>query len=102
MERLGTLLPGFVRRAAADEEVALIFLEKFWPRMVGLELARKTRPLALTKRTLLIAVPDEGWKGELSSLRGMFLDAVNAYWGANLVERINFRVHPKHVGEAQT
>ena len=92
MESLSTFLPGFLRRIASDNGIALIFLQELWPQIVGKEMAAHSRPLSLGKKTLLISVPSEVWQNELTELTSTLLGNINNYWQLSLVERITFTV----------
>ena len=45
MRVVGPLFLPWVQEVIRDEEVAVIFLEEFWPRIVGDQLAKSTVPL---------------------------------------------------------
>ncbi len=92
MESLSKFLPGFLRRIASDNGIALIFLQELWPQIVGKEMAAHSRPLSLGKKTLLISVPSEVWQNELTELTSTLLGNINNYWQLSLVERITFTV----------
>jgi predicted nucleic acid-binding Zn ribbon protein len=94
MKQLGPLLAEFLQKAARDEEVALIFLKEFWPRIVGPELADHTRPLELRRRRLVLGVTGESWRRELLGVSGTMVQSINRFWNAVLVERISLEIHP--------
>lgn len=54
-----------MQEAIRDEEVAVIFLKEFWPRIVSDGLAKSTAPLRLRKRTLEIGVTGREWERAL-------------------------------------
>ncbi len=92
MKSVGSVLSHFLDRIASDEEIALIFLSELWPQIVGMDLASKSRPLALRNKRLLLTVPSEIWATELKQLRKMLVHAVNKHWNLGLIEKIDFEV----------
>lgn len=93
MKNLSTILPEVLQRIASDNDIALIFLKELWPQIVGKEMAANSRPLSLGKKKLLVAVPSEVWRHELTVLAATFLSNINHYWRLPLVERIKFTVN---------
>jgi predicted nucleic acid-binding Zn ribbon protein len=93
MKQLSPLLADFLRQAAKDEQVALIFLTEFWPRIVGPELASHTCPLRLKKKHLLLGVAGEQWRRELSAVSFTITQSINRFWNTDLVERISLQLH---------
>jgi hypothetical protein len=94
MKPVTSFLPAFVREAAKDETAAFLCLSEFWPRIVGEELARKTSPLQLNRKHLVLGVATESWRSELAEIRAMLIHSINGFWRRELVERITFTVHP--------
>jgi predicted nucleic acid-binding Zn ribbon protein len=93
MKPVGALLGEFLREVAKDEEVALIFLREMWPRIVGPELARETRPVALSKKSLVVAAATESWQKEVTRIRRLLVESINRFWAVRLVERIRVKTH---------
>ncbi|MEE8349698.1 MAG: DUF721 domain-containing protein [Acidobacteriota bacterium] len=94
MESFNTFLPDFLRQSASDNDIAIIFLAELWPQIVGAEMAANSRPLSLNGKSLLVAVPSEVWKNELTEFETTFLNNINRYWRLSLVEHIKFTVNP--------
>ena len=68
MRIVGPIFLPWVQKVVRDEEVAVIFLKEFWPRIAEDGLANSTVPLRLRKRTLEVGVSGREWK---QVLRGM-------------------------------
>ena len=68
MKAVGPLFLPWVQEVIRDEEVAVIFLKEFWPRIVGDGLAKSTAPLRLRKRTLEIGVSGREWEQVLQGM----------------------------------
>ncbi len=94
MKEVGSLLAAFLQEAARNDDVAVVFLGELWPRIVGEDLARATRPLELTRKKLVLGVVDAQWRRELLPMRGLLVESVNRFWKAPLIERITLRIHP--------
>ncbi len=91
MKPLASLLPDLFRQYAADgpwpEQVAA----GLWKEIVGEHLARRTRPVKITRSKLVVLVPSSAWKRQLSSLRGEIVSRLNQVLGAGIT-RVEFRI----------
>ena len=91
MKPLASLLPDLFRQYAADgpwpEQVAAAL----WKEIVGEHLARRTRPVKITRSKLVVLVPSSTWKRQLSSLRGEIVSRLNQVLGAGIT-RVEFRI----------
>ena len=95
MRVVGPLFLPWVQEVIRDEEVAVIFLKEFWPRIVGDGLAKSTTPLRLRKRTLGIGVSGREWERVLQGMAQPLMSKVNEFWNRSLVRRLDFQVvHP--------
>ncbi len=92
MRVVGPLSLPWVREAIRDEEVAVIFLKEFWPRIVGDQLATSTAPLRLRKRTLEIGVSGREWERVLQGMARPLMSKVNEFWIWSLVRRLDFQM----------
>ena len=92
MKTVGPLFLPWLQEAIRDEEVAVIFLKEFWPRIVGEQLAKSTAPLRLRKRTLEIRVSGREWERVLRGMAGPLMSKINEFWNRSLVYRLDFQV----------
>ena len=99
MRVVGPLFLPWVQEAIRDEEVAVIFLKEFWPRIVGEELAKSTVPLRLRKRTLEIGVSGREWEQVLRGMTQPLMTKVNEFWDRSLVRRLDFQVVQPWMGD---
>ena len=97
MQNLTSLFPGLLRKASADPQVVLIFMQQLWPHLAGAELARKCSPQSLKSKTLFIRVHDPTWERELQSpqIQQLLLGRIHAFWNQRIIERIVPESHPK-------
>jgi hypothetical protein len=93
MRRISSLLPGLLESLQENDEASLAFLVEFWPEIVGKELAERVKPLSLRGGCLVLEVPSEVWKNQLTDLRRMICSAVNDFWGTKRVEKIRLQSH---------
>ncbi|MFN8006620.1 MAG: DUF721 domain-containing protein [Terriglobia bacterium] len=63
-----------------------------WNQVVGEALSKKTRPLRLSRSTLIIEVPSQAWQKELHLLRHDIIAKLNEQAGCRLIHNIEFRV----------
>jgi predicted nucleic acid-binding Zn ribbon protein len=90
MERAARLLSKtrlpHARLAAED------LAEAIWPAAVGPRLARRTGPVALYGRRMVVDVEDAMWQKQLVTMSGQILTKLQAIAGPGLIESIEFRV----------
>ena len=91
MKPLASLFPDLFRQYAADgpwpEQVAAAL----WKEIVGEHLARRTRPVKITRSKLVVLVPSSTWKRQLSSLRREIVSRLNQVLGTGIT-RVEFRI----------
>ena len=99
MRTVGSLFLPWLQEIVRDQEVAVIFLREFWPRIVGAPLAASTDPLRLRGRILEIGVPDSEWVVVLRDMTPTLISKVNGFWSMPLVRGLRFRVLHRHPGD---
>ena len=92
MRMVGPLFLAWVQETIRDEEVAVIFLKEFWPRIVGDGLAKSTALLGLRKHTLEIGVSGREWERVLRGMAQPLRSKVNDFWNRSLIRKPAFRV----------
>ena len=92
MRMVGPLFLPWLQEVVRDEEVAVIFLKEFWPRIVGGRMAKSTAPLRLRRRTLEIGVSGREWERVLREMARPLMAKVNEFWSRSLVYRLDFQV----------
>jgi hypothetical protein len=101
MDDLFKALPKLLRAAGESDEVLEAAAFAAWRRVAGETLRGSAVPFRLYHKTLVIAVPDAGWRKQLEALSPQLLFRLNSLFGQALVTYIEFRVDPKTVGEAR-
>lgn len=91
MKPLASLLPDLFRQYGTDgpwlEQVAAAL----WKEIVGEHLARRTRPVEISRSRLVVLVPSSGWKRQLRALRGEIVSRLNRALGTEIT-RVAFRI----------
>ena len=77
-----------------------------WPQAVGRRIASRARAVALADSTLIVEVEDEGWQGQLSTLRSQILARLKEVLGKEIVADMDLRVRiprrlPQRAEQAQ-
>ena len=91
MRVVGPLFLPWVQEVIRDEEVAVIFLKEFWPRIVADGLAQSTAPLRLRNRTLEIGVSGRDWERVLQGMARPLM-SINEFWNRPQVRWLDFQV----------
>ena len=91
MKPIASLLPDLFRQYGTDgpwlEQVAAAL----WKEIVGDHLARRTRPVEISRSRLVVLVPSSAWKRQLRALRGEIVRRLNQALGTDLT-RVVFRI----------
>ena len=91
MKPLATLFPDLFRQYGAGgpwpEQVAAAL----WKEIVGEQLARRTRPVKISRSRLVVLVPSSTWKRQLGALRREIVSRLNRVLGSDIA-RVEFRI----------
>ena len=85
-ELLKQVLPAGARERVYSVEL----IHKRWAEVVGVELARRSEPEALSEGVLTVRVIDPVWGKMIYKLQDRIIPALNRAVGSSLVRRINF------------
>ncbi|GAC1498848.1 MAG: hypothetical protein NVS1B14_02030 [Vulcanimicrobiaceae bacterium] len=86
-EATGAWKPGLDRHADP-----LLALSVAWPKIVGVDIAQHSRPLAIETDTLLVATRSSAWTQQLSFLAERVLASIAEHARVQGIKRIRFRV----------
>jgi hypothetical protein len=95
MQSIIKLLPALLRLSQNNDEMCESAVFAAWRATVGEALARVTRPLHLTRKTLAVAVIDDTWKKQLGQMSGQILFKLNTILGSALVTGLEFQIDPE-------
>ena len=90
MESLLKTLPAIMKAAGDSSEVAEAACFVAWKQIAGEGLRGNAIPVALTDRTLTVAVADAAWQKQMTSLSGQLLFRLNSMLGQPVVTSLNF------------
>ena len=85
-ELLKQVLPAPARERVYSVEL----IHKRWADVVGVELARRSEPEALSQGVLTVRVTDPVWGKMIYKLQDRIIPTLNRAVGSSLVRRINF------------
>ena len=68
------------------------FAEAVWPAAVGQRLARRTGPVKLYGRMLVVDVEDVIWQKQLTTMSGQILTKLQLISGPGMIDSLEFRI----------
>jgi hypothetical protein len=92
LDAVSTVLSGLARRLGLETKLFEFRLKREWGHIVGEHLATHTRPDSIRFKKLYLLVPNSVWLQQLSFLKPMLLEKVNAAAGKPMVAEIVLRI----------
>ena len=89
-KRLGSLIDGILGRMGLASTLDGWRVVNAWPDIVGDKVARVSKPIRYEDNTLLVSVPDAGWRQELHLQIDMILEKIHELPGGKVVKNIRF------------
>ena len=83
-----SLISQFRRSPNWDDQLDLELIQRFWPDLVGDQLAAATKITALHGSTVVLNVPDLIWRKQLMSMKQQLLQKLNQLWGGRKITEI--------------
>jgi predicted nucleic acid-binding Zn ribbon protein len=83
-----SLIAHFRRSPNWDNQLDLELIQRFWPDLVGDQLAAATRITAIHGSTVVLNVPDLIWRKQLIRMKRQLLQKVNEPWGGRKITEI--------------
>jgi predicted nucleic acid-binding Zn ribbon protein len=83
-----SLIAQFRRSPNWNSQLDVELLQRFWPDLVGGQLAAATKVTAIHGATLVLNVPDRIWRKELLRMKGQLLKKINEPWGGRTITEI--------------
>lgn len=97
MEALAGVLDRLLARLGLDEALHGWEAVEEWPRVVGPQIANRTRALGFQDGVLRVAVEGSAWMHELGYLRRDIIQRLNQALGADRVRDVKFVIPRKGV-----
>ena len=83
-----SLIAQFRRSPNWDDQLDLELIQRFWPDLVGNQLAGATKITALRGSTVVLNVPDLIWRKQLMSMKRQLMQKMNELWGGRKITEI--------------
>jgi predicted nucleic acid-binding Zn ribbon protein len=84
------LIASFRKSPNWDSDLDLELLQKLWPTLVGQELAKVTKVTGVQGARIVVNVPDQIWRRQLSRMKPQLLARVNEPWPVPWIKEIAF------------
>ena|SRR5437762_6704346 len=84
------LIASFRNSPNWDEQLDLELLQELWPRLVGEKLAELTSVTGVQGSRVVVNVPDQVWRKQLSKMRPQLLAKMNQPWATPWIKEISF------------
>ena len=83
-----SLIAQFRRSPNWSDQLDLELIQRFWPDLVGEQLAASTQITALQGSTVVLNVPNLIWRKQLMHMKGPLLQKINMLWGGRKITEI--------------
>jgi Protein of unknown function (DUF721). len=84
-----SLIAQFRRSPTWDDQLDLELIQRFWPDLVGDQLAGATKITAVRGSTVVLNVPDLIWRKQLMHMKRQLLQKMNELWGGGKLRRLH-------------
>jgi predicted nucleic acid-binding Zn ribbon protein len=84
------LIASFRKSPNWDQQLDLELLQKLWPSLVGQQLAGVTTVVAVQGSRVVVNVPDQIWRRQLSRMMPHLLARINEPWATPWIKEIAF------------
>ena len=92
---VGEVLEGYLAESGLGESLARLGAMDEWAETVGSRVSGVTRPVEVRGDTLVVEVLSSAWLNELSMMKGMILERLNAGRADAPIGGIRFRLAEK-------
>jgi predicted nucleic acid-binding Zn ribbon protein len=83
-----SLIGQFRRSPVWDATLDLELIQRFWPELVGEQLAAATKVTAIQGSRAVLNVPDKIWRKQLLAMKPQLLQKINEPWGGRRITEI--------------
>lgn len=83
-----SLIAQFRRSPKWDNQLDLELIQRFWPELVGAQLAAATQIIAIHGSKVVLNVPDLIWRKQLMRMKRQLLQKINEPWGGQKITEI--------------
>ena len=93
LEEVGKILPFVIGKNLQGSRLAEV-LRALWPRAVGKEIARHSRPISFVSGMLTLATACPSWAAQLSQMSEELRAGINSFLGKPVVRKLRVRHAP--------
>jgi len=91
IEDIGSIIGSVVDKMELSKKLKISNIFNHWEDIVGLEIAKKSKPKKLVNKTLYVSVTTSTWANELSLMSEKLKEKINSFTGEDVVKTIRFK-----------
>ncbi len=90
-EDIGSIIGSVVDKMELSKKLRVSNIFNHWEDIVGKQIAKKSKPERLLRKTLYVSVTTSTWANELSLMSEKLIEKINSFTGEDTVETIRFK-----------
>lgn len=91
IEDIGSIIGSVVDKMELSKKLKISNIFNHWEDIVGSEIAKKSKPQKLVRKTLYVSVTTSTWANELSLMSEKLIEKINFFTGEDVVKTIRFK-----------
>ena len=91
IKSIGSVIESVVREMGINKKINISNIFNHWEKIVGHEIAKRSRPHKLVNMTLYISVSSSTWANELSLMSEDLIMNINSFAGDKVVKKVRFK-----------
>lgn len=91
IEDIGSVIDSVVEEMGINRKLNTSSIFNHWEDIAGKEIAKRSRPRRLVRKTLYVSVTSSTWANELSLMSEELIKKINSFTGEEVVKTIRFR-----------
>ena len=91
IEDIGSIIGSVVDKMELSKKLKISNIFNHWEDIVGPEIAKKSKPQKLVRKTLYVSVTTSTWANELSLMSEKLIEKINSFTGEDVVKNIRFK-----------
>jgi len=90
-EDIGSIIGSVVDKMELSKKLRVSNIFNHWEDIVGKQIAKKSKPERLLRKTLYVSVTTSTWANELSLMSEKLIEKINSFTGEDIVKTIRFK-----------
>ncbi|TET47994.1 MAG: DUF721 domain-containing protein [Actinomycetota bacterium] len=90
-EDIGSIIGSVVDKMELSKKLRVSNIFNHWEDIVGKQIAKKSKPERLLRKTLYVSVTTSIWANELSLMSEKLIEKINSFTGEDIVKTIRFK-----------